>query len=163
MLKVCDLGNAEGEEKELEKWFHTRAFWANAADDLEADLRNHVNAKRRSSVYSVQTVPDEKITGLKNCFRGIQHPGSHFHAWWDPIGMMLLAYDLVVIPLQVFEIGESVALKFLFWVAHVYWQLAILVSFVTGYEDAGILIFNLKKTIKRYAFSSSTFRIFRHL
>ena len=149
-----------GEEKEEEKWFHPRAFWANAADDLEADLRNHVKATRRSSVYSAQTVQDDKIvklTGLKNCFHGIQHPGSRFHAWWDSFGMMLLAYDLVVIPLQVFEIGESVALKFLFWVAHVYWQLAILVSFVTGYEDAGIVIFSLKKTIKRYAFSCLTF------
>lgn len=148
-----------GEEKEEEKWFHPRAFWANAADDLEADLRNRVQAKRRSSVYSTQTAQDDKIklTGLKSCFHSIQHPGSHFHAWWDSFGMMLLAYDLVVIPLQVFEIGESVALKFLFWVAHVYWQLAILVSFVTGYEDAGIVIFSLKKTIKRYAFSSSTF------
>jgi len=148
--------STEGEEKEEEKWFHPRAFWANAADDLEADLRNHVKATRRSSVYSAQTVQDDKIvklTGLKNCFHGIQHPGSRFHAWWDSFGMMLLAYDLVVIPLQVFEIGESVALKFLFWVAHVYWQLAILVSFVTGYEDAGIVIFSLKKTIKRYAFS----------
>jgi len=147
--------STEGEEKEEEKWFHPRAFWANAADDLEADLRNRVQAKRRSSVYSTQTAQDDKIklTGLKSCFHSIQHPGSHFHAWWDSFGMMLLAYDLVVIPLQVFEIGESVALKFLFWVAHVYWQLAILVSFVTGYEDAGIVIFSLKKTIKRYAFS----------
>ena len=39
----------------------------------------------------------------------LQHPGSRVRVWWDYFGMMLLGYDLVVIPLRVFDFGKPAA------------------------------------------------------
>ena len=75
--------------------------------------------------------------------------------------MMLLTFDVVVIPLRVFDISESVTLEVMFWVAHIYWNMAILVSFATGYEVEGILVMDLNKTIRNYAFCGWT-SYFRH-
>ena len=36
----------------------------------------------------------------------------------------------------------------MFWVAHVYWNTSIALSFITGYDDAGILVLELSKTIR---------------
>lgn len=67
--------------------------------------------------------------------------------------MFLLTIDIVVVPLRAFDIGESVLLDVMFWVAHIYWNLAIPVGFVSGYDIEGILVLDLRKTFKNYAFS----------
>ena len=83
--------------------------------------------------------------------RVIQHPGSPFRAWWDTVGTLLLCYDLVTIPLRVFDVGESMFMMVMSWITQLYWNFDLLLSFITGYYDAGVLILDLRKTAKSYA------------
>eukprot|EP00435_Cladocopium_sp_Y103_P042392 s1144_g11.t1 len=142
-----------------EKFFRPRAFWLETeAENEEARVRNRVAAQaKRPSIQTAASLSDvlapQAQSSCSACFHKLQHPGSWIRAWWDTFGMLLLTYDVVVIPLRVFDINESVALEVMFWVAHIYWNLAIPVSFVTGYEVEGILVMDLKKTIRNYAFS----------
>ena len=147
-----DLPSAECEEPV----FNPRTFWAEKIESTEQDQISRVGAKtRRSSVLSV--VPGSSSTRQtregpysRTCLRMLQHPGSAFRVWWDTLGLMMLAYDLVVIPLRVFDIGEVKPFLVMFWIAHLYWNLAIPVSFISGYDDAGVLVLDLKKTAKNY-------------
>lgn len=65
--------------------------------------------------------------------------------------MILLAYDLIAVPLRVFDIGESFFLTVMFWIAHFYWNVSIPLSFITGYDDSGVLVMELRNTIQKYA------------
>ncbi len=138
--------------------FNPRCFWAEQIESAEEDqLRNLKSSTRRVSLVSrapnAQHIPKPQISCVRAGFQMIQHPGSSLRAWWDTLGMMMLAYDLVVIPLRVFDIGESMFLTVMFWVAHLYWNLAIPISFITGYDDAGVLVLDLTKTAKNYGTS----------
>ena len=79
-----------------------------------------------------------------------QHPGSTFCSWWDTLGIMLLTYDLIVIPLRAFHLAESLFLSCMFWIAHVYWNLAIPMSFIRAFDDSGILVLDLKRCARNY-------------
>lgn len=138
--------------------FNPRCFWTEQIESAEEDqIRNLNVSTRRVSLVSrapnTQHIPKPRISCLRAGFQMIQHPGSSLRAWWDTLGMMMLAYDLVVIPLRVFDIGESMFLTVMFWVAHLYWNLAIPISFITGYDDAGVLVLDLTKTAKNYGTS----------
>eukprot|EP00913_Durusdinium_trenchii_P022117 g20783.t1 len=86
-----------------------------------------------------------------DCFHALRRPGGRFKAWWDSLGMILLAYDLIAVPLRVFDIGESFFLTVMFWIAHFYWNVSIPLSFITGYDDSGVLVMELRNTIQKYA------------
>eukprot|EP00434_Breviolum_minutum_P026538 symbB.v1.2.023458.t1/scaffold2145.1/size88005/4 len=138
--------------------FNPRCFWTEQIESAEEDqIRNLNVSTRRVSLVSrapnTQHIPKPRISCFRAGFQMIQHPGSSLRAWWDTLGMMMLAYDLVVIPLRVFDIGESMFLTVMFWVAHLYWNLAIPISFITGYDDAGVLVLDLTKTAKNYGTS----------
>lgn len=149
-------GDDEARTGEEDLVFNPRTFWNEQIDSTEQKQISRVNARtRRSSVLSVVPVssivrPEHRTSRSHAFFRMLQHPGSAFRAWWDALGMMMLAYDLVVIPLRVFDLGESTLLLVMFWVAHLYWNLAIPISFITGYDDAGLLVLDLRRTAKSY-------------
>lgn len=90
-------------------------------------------------------------SGRFDCFHALRRPGGRFKAWWDSLGMILLAYDLIAVPLRVFDIGESFFLTVMFWIAHFYWNVSIPLSFITGYDDSGVLVMELRNTIQKYA------------
>ena len=159
-VKLAGCSDASVAKTKREMWFRPRAFWlAEEGENEEARVRTRVaNQARRPSIHtavSLSVLAPQAQSRCSACFQKVQHPGSWLRAWWDTFGMMLLTFDVVVIPLRVFDINESVALEVMFWVAHIYWNMAIPVSFVTGYDVEGILVMDLKKTIRNYAFSGS--------
>ena len=137
-------------------YFHPRAFWA---DGLELKGFQSVTMKaRRSSLPSLQAlavdVGARGTPSAQSCMFSVlwmlQHPGSIFRVWWDSFGMTLLLYDLIVIPLRAFNLGESFFLTLMFWIAHLYWNAAILMSFISGYDQSGIMVLDLWKSSWRY-------------
>lgn len=62
--------------------------------------------------------------------RFIQHPGCMFRIWWGTVGMVLLGFDMVTIPLRFFGLPESIAMEVVSWFARIYWTMDIGFSFV---------------------------------
>jgi len=55
-----------------------------------------------------------------------RNPSSTFSTWWGTIGVLLLSYDFVVIPLRFVGLGESSLLTIMFWIAHLQLEAAML-------------------------------------
>ncbi|CAK9047387.1 unnamed protein product [Durusdinium trenchii] len=95
-----------------------------------------------------------------NVFRRIQHPGSLLRIWWGSLGMMLLGYDVIFLPLRFFPtfVETSTMLAF-FWTARLYWTLDLFLGFITGFYDAGSLELELRRTIRNYLTGWFTFDV----
>eukprot|EP00747_Dinoflagellata_sp_TGD_P204070 gnl/TRDRNA2_/TRDRNA2_77725_c0_seq1.p1 gnl/TRDRNA2_/TRDRNA2_77725_c0~~gnl/TRDRNA2_/TRDRNA2_77725_c0_seq1.p1 ORF type:complete len:604 (-),score=71.09 gnl/TRDRNA2_/TRDRNA2_77725_c0_seq1:157-1920(-) len=63
----------------------------------------------------------------------IMRPNSVRRFCIDAFGMVLMLYDTVVIPLQVFSLPETMLVVIMTWVTRVFWTLNIVFDFFTGY------------------------------
>lgn len=151
---VSGRGTGEGgDEPHFE--FKLREFWHRAVD--EEPLAEGPSGPGRKHSSSAQMVfPDSSKAIIEGSAREsvlpfIQHPGSPLRAWWDVLGMTLLTFDIVVIPLRFFDPPETLVLVIMSWVTQLFWNLDILVSFITGYYHKGILVLDLRRIAKHYA------------
>lgn len=82
----------------------------------------------------------------------IIHPTSPIRFAWETLGALMLLYDMLVIPLQVFEIPKNEFLETMGWTTLVYWTGDIFVSCFSGYYSRdGECVTNLRKIILHYA------------
>lgn len=105
-----------------------------------------VPSSKGHGVMATQVLPPAKNIGhhIVSCIRrghfGVMHPSSFVRIAWDFFGCIILAHDLVMIPLQIFEsstsglpAGYKDFQQAFDWVSTVFWTLDICVSFMTGY------------------------------
>jgi len=85
--------------------------------------------------------------------RVLLKPNSTFTLWWDAFSFILLSYDLVMIPLDVYALDETnTFLLAMSWIIRWFWTLDICVSFLTGYMDGiGRLVMDPQLVAWRYA------------
>lgn len=66
----------------------------------------------------------------------VLHPGSTKRLLWDVSGLLLLAYDVAVIPfVSAFNPPESDVMRFMVRASMSFWTADILMSMLTGYQD----------------------------
>mmetsp|Transcript_27514 Transcript_27514/g.79072 ORF Transcript_27514/g.79072 Transcript_27514/m.79072 type:complete len:759 (+) Transcript_27514:64-2340(+) len=69
--------------------------------------------------------------------RSLQHlvipPSSLQYLSWEILGLTFVAYDIVTIPLQIFDLPQTTFLFLLSWLVRCFWTCDILISFLTGY------------------------------
>eukprot|EP00927_Polykrikos_kofoidii_P016925 TRINITY_DN17688_c1_g1_i1.p1 TRINITY_DN17688_c1_g1~~TRINITY_DN17688_c1_g1_i1.p1 ORF type:complete len:894 (+),score=112.25 TRINITY_DN17688_c1_g1_i1:127-2808(+) len=86
---------------------------------------------------------------LKESMRAL-HPQSLGKLWWDVMAILVLVYDLVVIPLQVFDLPPSHAALFMDIFIVIYWTGDTAVSGITGRYINGKLELRLRIVLWRY-------------
>ncbi|CAK9027299.1 unnamed protein product [Durusdinium trenchii] len=80
-------------------------------------------------------------------------PTGHFRNLWDFLGIILLVFDAVTLPVQFVTSGFYVIFPALSVVSKfqvLYWALDVLLSFFTGYLDKGNLIQSHKEIVCHY-------------
>lgn len=77
-------------------------------------------------------------------------PSSSGRLSWDIMGVVLIAYDVLSIPLLAFEIPSNSFSTFLDWLTLCFWTLDAIQSFFLGYYDKGILVTDRSQIIKHY-------------
>jgi len=87
---------------------------------------------------------------LQKLQKFVTHPQSRFRLTWDIVGMILLLYDLITIPLTAFDL-ESVALTGMSWFTTLYWTCDMAASCLTGYYSSGKLVLVPQRIIRHYA------------
>ncbi|CAJ1366570.1 unnamed protein product, partial [Effrenium voratum] len=136
---------------ELNQSLTVREFWQ---IDGEESIKHRQSQVRRPSVMfhtsNNLVVHQRKPSAGAARLRMMQHPGSPSRAWWNFLGMALLCYDIFVIPLRFFSLPEVAFTAAMSWVTQLYWNCDMLLNFITGYYDAGVLILDLRKTAKHY-------------
>lgn len=60
------------------------------------------------------------------------NPSSPGRIVWSLCGLVLMIYDLVMLPMQVFDLPDEPAIKVFSWSAQIYWTMDIIISFITG-------------------------------
>jgi len=83
--------------------------------------------------------------------RLIISPSSWKHLSWEILGLVFVAYDIVTIPLQIFEPPETTFTILLSWWVRCCWTFDILVSFLTGYvSPQGLVEMRPAKVARQY-------------
>eukprot|EP00930_Biecheleria_cincta_P037972 TRINITY_DN26098_c0_g1_i2.p1 TRINITY_DN26098_c0_g1~~TRINITY_DN26098_c0_g1_i2.p1 ORF type:complete len:672 (+),score=76.76 TRINITY_DN26098_c0_g1_i2:152-2167(+) len=106
-----------------------------AKDDCSAWAKSlkDIDPADPTTVAIGTTITDENPT---TCSRMMIHPHSNFRLVWSVIGAVLVFFDLITIPLQVFELGPDA--KHFFdttgYVSFSFWLVDLLFSFWTGQE-----------------------------
>lgn len=86
----------------------------------------------------------------KQCKPGIISPSGTYRMFWDLLGLLLILYDTVTIPLQVFEISRDQWSVTMDWVTLFFWTLDMFQSFFTGYFQEGVKVMDPRRIVKNY-------------
>jgi len=86
----------------------------------------------------------------KRCGRLAIHPNSKARLTWDLLGMMLIGYDIVMLPLQSFSLPGSTMQDVLAHLSRFFWSMDMPSCFLVGYHLGGALVMNPAKIAKRY-------------
>mmetsp|Transcript_13234 Transcript_13234/g.30162 ORF Transcript_13234/g.30162 Transcript_13234/m.30162 type:complete len:735 (+) Transcript_13234:70-2274(+) len=96
----------------------------------------------------------DPVVGMsKTCLgRRVSTPYSVHRLLWDLAGLVLLAYDMVVIPLGAFNPTPNWFLIGMDWMSLVFWTADMAASFLTGYidKDTGATMMNPRAIARRY-------------
>eukprot|EP00930_Biecheleria_cincta_P067223 TRINITY_DN5366_c1_g1_i1.p1 TRINITY_DN5366_c1_g1~~TRINITY_DN5366_c1_g1_i1.p1 ORF type:complete len:770 (-),score=122.39 TRINITY_DN5366_c1_g1_i1:76-2385(-) len=92
----------------------------------------------------------------KSCYI---NPSSTGRLFWDLFALLILAYDMVIIPMQVFELPKSELLQAVDIVVAVYWTVDIPTTMLTAVYVHGRLEVRRAAIIKLYASSWMAFDI----
>eukprot|EP00439_Symbiodinium_sp_Y106_P075153 s2320_g14.t2 len=86
----------------------------------------------------------------KQCKPGIISPSGTYRMFWDLLGLLLILYDTVTIPLQVFEISRDQWSVTMDWVTLFFWTLDMFQSFFTGYFQEGVKVMDPRRIVRNY-------------
>lgn len=80
----------------------------------------------------------------------IRHPNDPYRLVWDLIGSLLISFDIILIPMAVFDLPQNTFLTMIDWVTLLFWSADIPVSFFVGYVDRGTTVLMPSKIAKNY-------------
>lgn len=80
----------------------------------------------------------------------VMSPNCAFRLWWDVMGLVLISYDLIMIPFSVFEPDPNVLSLGMEWVARVFWTGDMIMGFFTGYFEGGNLVMSPPRVCFHY-------------
>lgn len=84
----------------------------------------------------------------------VLHPSHRCHIVWQLVALVLVAYDLVTVPMQVFSPPDSRFGTAMRWTTLIFWTANIFLSFFTGYlTEDGTVEMSLVKIQLRYLFT----------
>jgi len=116
-----------------------------------ANLQNLHNRKFME-LRGYQT--DKQMSPAKPASRLIMHPSCHFRLVWDVMACILLAYDVYVIPLAVFDLPREGFFFLMSTVVMLYWSADIILTFFVGfYLPDGDVEMRFWPVMKRYCTS----------
>jgi len=94
--------------------------------------------------------------------RVVMRPNSHERAAWDALSMLVLGFDIVTIPLEVFnyEDNEEFTMGGVEWATTTFWTVDILASFLTGFHSEGLVEMRPSRIAKRYLRGGFTLDLF---
>eukprot|EP00928_Gymnodinium_smaydae_P026929 TRINITY_DN20989_c0_g1_i1.p1 TRINITY_DN20989_c0_g1~~TRINITY_DN20989_c0_g1_i1.p1 ORF type:complete len:918 (-),score=134.97 TRINITY_DN20989_c0_g1_i1:176-2929(-) len=80
----------------------------------------------------------------------ILNPRGEIRVGYDLFGMILLLYDITMIPLESFDLGEPFWFVFMDWFTMIFWTFDMFMTCMTGYVHKGNTIMNPRRIITHY-------------
>ncbi|CAE7839309.1 unnamed protein product [Symbiodinium sp. CCMP2592] len=134
-----------------------RSMLEQTHEDLEvrvcwAEKPPSVRLKSIVSVQSTDATAVQKTSGRQSF---VLSPSGNFRNVWDLLGVLCLMWDVIMIPLQMFDL-ESETQVGLDWVSRLemmFWAVDMLLALFTGFVHRGILILDLRRIRQHYLLS----------
>jgi len=111
---------------------------------------------RGSTQDSLASVGSMSSSELPNdscmcCYCMMLDPNAAPRATWDISSIVLVIYDMVMIPLQLFELEDNAITTFCSWTTRLFWTWDIYMSFMTGVlKRDGLIEYRFSKIAKHY-------------
>jgi len=80
----------------------------------------------------------------------ISPPGSPYRLAWDIVGALLIVYDSLTIPLQVFELPSSLFMFIMDCLTLVFWTINMFASLTTGHFRNGVVEMRFSHILRAY-------------
>lgn len=97
---------------------------------------------------------EEKLEDLQNELNVrwfMMHPSSPKRLIWDLLGLLLIGWDCVMVPLEAFQMQTTLFTHVMEWIVRVFWTLNMGMSFLVGYmRDDGMVEMRPRKVAKKY-------------
>ncbi|CAE8660809.1 unnamed protein product [Polarella glacialis] len=114
-----------------------------------------IGSRRFHSGSAAELVPaDDKVTRCWSCLNSlVMNPGSDKQVAFEIFGLLLLLYDLVWWPAQVFGFSSGSFASPILWLSSAYWTCNLLLSFFVGFtiHNQGLIEMRVSKIAKHYA------------
>lgn len=129
-----------------------------------ARVRSNVSELRSNTSGQWKEVP-LAVSGMEKMWnrlvsaRMIQNPSSTSRLCWDVVGICLICYDVIMLPLAVFEPDNTVLFVFFTWLTRIFWTADMAASFLVGFYEGGVLVMRPWMIAKRYMASWFAFDI----
>jgi len=107
-------------------------------------------AEARRGAGEMDGIPEGDAAPSGCCPRALLHPGSTRLIAWDITGMLLLVFDLIMVPISAFNPTATVFTDFMEWLTLVFWTCDMFVACFTGYTHKGSTIMNQKLIVLNY-------------
>jgi len=114
-------------------------------DDERAEKANAANSTRISMADESAA---KALTGAWS--KIIAFPGSPYRTTWDMCGGVLIFYDLLAIPLMVFDPPNHPITDFMDWTTLVFWTINMLASVTVGFARDGVTVMDPKAIVLNY-------------
>mmetsp|Transcript_117871 Transcript_117871/g.263503 ORF Transcript_117871/g.263503 Transcript_117871/m.263503 type:complete len:787 (-) Transcript_117871:38-2398(-) len=158
MSKQDAIKGSEAQTKfRLSKVWQDEMFEADSGKSWWLKTSNRNFCENRSN-YTAATMLSELIGAETSCEKRVGkacryttvHPNSKVRLAWDIMGMLFIGYDIVFIPLQIFNMEKTSVLAFMDMTLILFWTCDLFLNFIVGYHHGGILVLNFLKIAKRY-------------
>jgi len=122
----------------------------------ETELRRVVSKPKdkTKTLYRRKTVDSLMSTHRARCRCGTKmHPQGNTRLVWDLVGMIMVLYDCLMVPVRVgfaLDVARTGVEFSIHIVAMIYWFLDIVLNFETGYFQGATLISSRKQVAARY-------------
>mmetsp|Transcript_118053 Transcript_118053/g.220636 ORF Transcript_118053/g.220636 Transcript_118053/m.220636 type:complete len:914 (+) Transcript_118053:152-2893(+) len=117
------------------------------ASRLRRNFR-HMSVARTSTDAIVKF--DSMVQNEKRCQFGL-HPYTSKRACWDIMSLILVVYDMIMIPFQLFEPPQNYFIDVCTWTTRLFWTFDMVMSFITGVVTTdGHIEMHLVQIAKRY-------------
>jgi len=122
--------------------------------------RSNAKAMKKLRIKGVQTDTESSAPFLQEeddyeepvSHGWILNPDSNTRIAWDLGSLIMVLYDMVMIPMQAYTLPENLFLDFMEWTTRLFWTLDIFFSCITGVVTAdGSVEYDIKIILKRYA------------
>lgn len=137
-LKVAEVWLSEGEEARKVLCQKTGQVISYTSDFMT----NHSSTGRVG----------DKLVEPTTCMQPFMiHPDGQFRIVWACIGAALITWDILVIPMLVFEMEDTIVTDTLGMTSAIFWTLDLILQFFIGYHDQGVIEMRPRHIAIRYS------------
>jgi len=109
--------------------FEVLPVWKRKKQSVASHLGSWISSVSQRSFRHVEDEEDL----VDSCVIHPYHPARSF---WDLASLFLVVYDMVMIPLSLFDLPETPFLEFMTWCTRLFWTADIPLTFFSGYVSS---------------------------